>query len=113
MNPAPWIHLAVHVRRQQAKPRLDHDLCRPELEVDLVVHTNVGQGAVVELKASDLRGFDRLNRRGGSVVPGEPRHAQRVLTVIGGIVRLTCANAFVSVGARWASMTLLPRFCHA
>ncbi len=48
-----------------------------------------------------------------SVVVGEARYAQRLLVVVDGIVRLTCANALGSVGRGRRSLTLLPRICHA
>ena len=49
-----------------------------------------------------------------SVVPGEARHAQLVLVVSVGNVRLTCANAFAGVGRSNGRLpTLLPRICHA
>jgi hypothetical protein len=54
-----------------------------------------------------------LRRRPWSVVPGEARHAQRLLLVIVGIVRLTYANASAGVDRDRCRPILLPRICHA
>jgi hypothetical protein len=54
-----------------------------------------------------------LQEQAGSVVVGEGRHAQRLFSVIVGIVRLTCANALADIGCDRSPSTLLPRICHA
>src|SRR5680860_1055498 len=48
-----------------------------------------------------------------SVVPGKARHAQRLRTVIVGIVGRTCANTLAGVGRNRSPLVLLPRICHA
>lgn len=53
-----------------------------------------------------------LRKRVGSVVPGEARHAQRVLVVVVGIKRLTCDNALGGVGCGRSRLAVLPHFCH-
>jgi hypothetical protein len=58
------------------------------------------------------RGVLALRKRVDLVVPGEVPHAQRALTVIVGIVQLTCTNTLASVDRRWQRLVVLPHICH-